>query len=836
MNKTTKRIHFLPALNKYIFIFLLMCSASVFAQREAAIWYYGGKGGLDFNTGKPVFLADGQLEGGEGCASVSDKQGKLLFYTDGLKVYNRNHGVMPNGSSLLGSGSSSQSAIIIQKPGTTNKYYVFTVADQEGEGKKGFNYYEIDLSLDGGLGDVALINNGDLGLPSTPIATPVTEKLTAIAHADGKQTWVICHSANGNNNYLAYLVSATGVSTTPVVSSIGFVTDYVFGIPNNCVGYLKVSPNGKKIAAATYGVPQSPLAVGLELFDFNTSTGIISNRQVLNSLSNYGVEFSINNKVLYATNSTGNPNQIVQYDITLPTETAIKQSEVIIPSVRNVFGLQLAIDGKIYVARGGNQGAQGAINNPNILGLGCDYKPDAIFSGSASPGEGLPNFIPSLFEEKINFDGLCAGSPTTLTINPYIDIVNPSWNFGDPTSGSNTSTQIIPAHTYTKEGTYTVNVVFFNSAGLKIEITSDVTIFAAVNATKPSDINVCDTGNGTAVFDVTPQTTIILGSQATADFTVTYYTTQADADAGTNAVTGNLAAYTSAGETIYTRVQNNISGCYAVTSFDLIVAPLPVVAQIPTVNTCDTGAVDGLATFNLTAQEAALVNGQTGVNVTYFTTQADADANTNAIATPANFTNTVNPQTIYVRLNGALCFNTTSFNVETLDVPALADDLSIEGCSPFNLTAVIAEIGTDFTLGYYTSEADAIADINAITAPTVYPLTGNEGTVYIRAENSNGCFSVAPLTLVTGACEIQRGISPGDGEYNNTFDLTNFNVTKISIFNRYGKEVYSKNNYKNEWGGQASNGDELPTGTYFYTFSSPTTGNKTGWIYINRRS
>jgi len=834
MNKITKQIKFLPALNKYIFMFLLICCSSVFAQKEAAIWYYGGKGGLDFNTGKPVFLSDGQLTTGEGCATVSDKDGKLLFYTDGSKAYNRNHGVMPNGSSLLGTGTPSQAGIIIQKPGTTNRYYIFTVSGQEDGGVNGLNYYEVDLSRDGGLGDIILINNKDLGLPSKPIATPVTEKITAYAHADGKQIWVVAHSASNSNNYLAYLVSASGVSTTPVVSSIGFTTNYTFG-GNNCVGYLKISPNGKKIAAATTGGGNG-LLTGLELFDFDNATGLLTNRQVLNTSRNYGVDFTANSKVLYATNGAGNPNRIVQYDITLGTETAIRQSEVIIPSAHDIGTVQLAIDGKIYVARGGDDGAQGAINNPTVLGLGCDYVPNAIYSGTAFQGIGLPNFLPSLFEEKIDFDGLCAGSPTTLTINPYIDIVNPTWNFGDPTSGSNTSTNVVPTHTYTKEGTYTVNVVFFNSAGLKFDITSTVTIFAAVSATKPSDISACDTGNGTAVFDLTPQTAIILGTQTAADFTVTYYTTQADADAGTNAITGNLATYTSAGATIYARVQNNTSGCYAVTSFELVIVPLPVIAQITPVTTCDTGAVDGFATFNLTTQDAGLVNGQAGVTVSYFTTQADADANTNAIATPSNFTNTVNPQTIYVRLNGALCYNTGSFTIQTLDVPALADDLSIEGCSPFNLTAVIAAVGTELTLGYYTSETDAVANTNAITTPTVYPITGDKGTVYIRAENSDGCFSVAPLTLVTGACQIQRGISPGDADKNNTFDLTNFNVSKITIFNRYGKEVYSKNNYKNEWAGQGSNGDELPTGTYFYTFNSATTGNKTGWIYINRQN
>jgi gliding motility-associated-like protein len=62
------------------------------------------------------------------------------------------------------------------------------------------------------------------------------------------------------------------------------------------------------------------------------------------------------------------------------------------------------------------------------------------------------------------------------------------------------------------------------------------------------------------------------------------------------------------------------------------------------------------------------------------------------------------------------------------------------------------------------------------------------------------------------------------------------NVAKISIFNRYGKEVYSKNNYTNEWHGQGSNGDTLDTGTYFYSLEIRDGSPKTGWIYINRQN
>ena len=108
----------------YIFIFL---SFSSFSQNEGNIWYFGQNAGLDFNSGVPVALTDGQLNTLEGCASIADNNGDLLFYTDGSIVYNKNHTVMPNCFGLLGNSSSAQSAIIVKKPGSLTVYYLFTV-------------------------------------------------------------------------------------------------------------------------------------------------------------------------------------------------------------------------------------------------------------------------------------------------------------------------------------------------------------------------------------------------------------------------------------------------------------------------------------------------------------------------------------------------------------------------------------------------------------------------------------------------------------------------------------------------------------------------------------
>ena len=141
---------------KYIILglTLLLESAVSYGQKEGNIWYFGNFAGIDFNSGAPVALTNGALATDEGCSSISDDMGNLLFYTDGISVWNRNHVRIPNGFGLMGDPSSTQSAIIISKPGSNNIYYIFTTL---GFGEPdGLRYSIVDMTLQGGLGDITI--------------------------------------------------------------------------------------------------------------------------------------------------------------------------------------------------------------------------------------------------------------------------------------------------------------------------------------------------------------------------------------------------------------------------------------------------------------------------------------------------------------------------------------------------------------------------------------------------------------------------------------------------------------------------------------------------------
>ncbi|MBQ0721749.1 MAG: hypothetical protein KBT89_16295, partial [Gammaproteobacteria bacterium] len=158
---------------KNILYLLFLTFAMSYSQDQASNWYFGENAGIQFNTltGSVTALTDGRLNTREGCSSISDEDGNLLFYTDGSTVYNRTHNVMSNGSGLLGDESSTQSAIVVPKPGDPDLYYIFTVDNALDGANDGLNYSTVDMTLAGGLGAVASKNSG--------LLDKCSEKITA---------------------------------------------------------------------------------------------------------------------------------------------------------------------------------------------------------------------------------------------------------------------------------------------------------------------------------------------------------------------------------------------------------------------------------------------------------------------------------------------------------------------------------------------------------------------------------------------------------------------------------------------------------------------------------
>jgi len=115
-------------------------------------------------------------------------------------------------------------------------------------------------------------------------------------------------------------------------------------------------------------------------------------------------------------------------------------------------------------------------------------------------------------------------------------------------------------------------------------------------------------------------------------------------------------------------------------------------------------------------------------------------------------------------------------------------------------------------------------------------VTGGAPDTYYTIEytTSGPCPVTVDETFLTDTCVIPEVITPnGDGK-NDYFDLSGFDVSSLEIFNRNGIKIYSRGSYLNEFNGISDNGDELPTGTYFYVMRYRGSEVRSAWLYINR--
>ena len=426
--------------------FLLILSLIGFTQKQANIWYFGFNAGLDFNSGSPVIIEDGQLNTQEGCAVVSNASGELLFYTDGVTVYDSSHNIMPNGTGLNGHSSSAQSAVIVPDPGNSNQYYIFT--SDRPSGGIGIHYSIVDITANGGFGDVTTKN--------TNLTTGAYFESIGVA-TDATQSgyWVVVREV-GSVNYEAYHLEAGGISG-PVISDVG----EAFSGSN--IGFIKFSACYDKIAMSQYTFSED-----IQLMDFDNATGAITNRYTITNIpKTYSIEFSPNGNFLYA--SSLENNRIYQFDLTAGD---INASQVNLGGGNHseTGSLQTGPDGKIYFTQtNGNQGGvgsstntyMGVINNPDVAGAGAGFDNQGgphFTNGNQIPYRGLPTFI-NEFTSNVIFmsysDNLCLGEAIDFSYTySGTKSGNVTWDYGDG-NGSNSDN---PTHTYTTTGDFDVSL------------------------------------------------------------------------------------------------------------------------------------------------------------------------------------------------------------------------------------------------------------------------------------------------------------------------------------------------------------------------------------------
>jgi hypothetical protein len=299
-------------LNFVFFFSAFLISSVVLSQKETTYWYTYNRAGLKFTQLPPIAdtsandsLTYNGVNGAIDATSISSSEGNLLFYGSATGVYNRNHRAMPNGKfvGIQYNSSAEQAALIIPRPNHEEQYYfiyVKTAYQHYGGGIHGGAYNNlVDMSLDGGLGDVVDSVKHQLITDSTD------EKITATPHANGIDYWLVLRKSN-SNKYHAYLVTENGIVTNPVVSTIGIGTSTFY---SEAEGNMRFNHAGNMFAnlGTTY----------VEIMDFDNQSGFVSNNRIINLVfAGAGLEFSPDDSKLYV----GGPTQL---DLSDPTQSAI---------------------------------------------------------------------------------------------------------------------------------------------------------------------------------------------------------------------------------------------------------------------------------------------------------------------------------------------------------------------------------------------------------------------------------------------------------------------------------------------------------------------------------
>ncbi len=314
------------------------------------VWVLGTNAGIDFNGSVPKAIKT-NIDTREGCASFSDDDGRLLFYTDGETAWGRDFRPMPNATLLSGAGrnitnSTTQGSLIVPRPGYAQQYYVFSLGAIEYPKEGGqLSYSIIDMSLNNSLGDLLP------GYRGIVLDSGLTEQMTAVS-GNSCDIWLLVVSRTGRLK--AYNIHPGGINPVPVLSE-GAGGEGI-------LGSIDVSEDGRKIAL---------VQGSLIIMDFDRETGQASNPIQLNRPNGYySVAFSPDGSKVYASNGKA----MHQFDLSSGDSTAMRASKLYLCD--GVWGLKRGPDGKIYTTANGI--SLNVIKKPDLAGMACGLEQNSL--------------------------------------------------------------------------------------------------------------------------------------------------------------------------------------------------------------------------------------------------------------------------------------------------------------------------------------------------------------------------------------------------------------------------------------------------------------------------
>ena len=395
---------------KFIILLLIIISIDVSAQKENNYWLFGDSAGIDFsNVNNPTPIVSGIVSRGSS-VSIADANGNLILYAATMpyfgpytflatKLFNSQHQMLLGADSITGAAWYNEIGLF-PKPGDTtgNLFYIFS--NSVGTAPNlGMYYTLVDMSLNIGLGGVVLENiqldNNSYG-----------DCLTTIKHGNGRDWWVISKwtvfSMVLTNRFYSYLITTDSIYG-PFIQNLGSAMDYDFQ-------KIIWHPEFNKFMLIN-------VTGFMGEYDFDRCTGVITlNRIIYNDLSTslsrafWGGAYSPNGNVFYTSRTSyggngGDYNYLLQYDLTaIDIPSSCDTLDSTLYPIADCGDLRLAPDGKIYYSQAYPHGFPyqdsmrnyvnenlGVINNPDVMGAGCNFSPFSFYLGGKRTYYGLPN-------------------------------------------------------------------------------------------------------------------------------------------------------------------------------------------------------------------------------------------------------------------------------------------------------------------------------------------------------------------------------------------------------------------------------------------------------------
>jgi len=789
-------------------------------DQRANIWFFGNHAGLDFNTPKipttptPIPIQNGVMNAPAGTSTISDRNGQVVFFTDGQSVWNRQEQLLS--ADIGGDPQSAQAALIIPVPDDETLYYIFTTKAVYGDGSFELRYTLFDLKLNNGTGGlVDPDGNPATTSPSTVLFVKSTERIT------GNANWLIAHEY-GNNSFRAYKISSQGIGN-PVISSIG--SDHNYATAANGQGYMKLgAKNRLAVALSTPGVSNV-----VEVFDFADSSGTVTNFRTAN-LNNangqvYGVELSPGGNKLYASLQGSGTSQIVEFAFDSLGIPYLKKPPIA-PVGQKLGAIQLAPNGQVYVAAEGDS-KLGVINvNEDTTAVSTFEPSKQVLLGGTNSRLGLPNFIQHLSNPAqgpgITVSGQCVQDSVSFAGTPTdpIDVMDWTLVQGGTVLKSVNNQQGFK-YLFAAPGQYEIRLHLTNRCNLDTLLKQQFEIFGAppdpttsvtlckgpvaldanpndlpdltyawstgavtetITVNKKGQYKVtvtnkagCTTdgeilaADSRPILELGPNTTICqgvsVGSLNAQNPGMTYAWTINGAPAGT---AQQIAVNTSAPPSPPTyeyevTVTDPINTCFAKDSVIYTINAVPQIATPTTVAPSTCGATDGQIT-NLSFTSASSSNLFSYFIVGPSTSISDTDVSPGALPNATGLGAGTYGITVSDQVSG--CASTTTANVNDNAFTVTAAQLGT--CDPIRLDVTVAPIAPSpaptLPMTYQVIDKSTAAVVENNTNPITNPLNFQTAATGLPPNPRNKIYTV---TVKSGACTAS-----GDATVNEAASVT----------------------------------------------------------------